>query len=91
MAKGSGSAERGGGQGALSGTTATLRNAAREAAEKLDYARAVKLMSAAIERYPESPGPLRKQDISNMTAQIREWAYASYNVGRPERVSGRRS
>ena len=50
-------------------TTAILRNAAREAAESLQWAQAADLYRAAVEIYPSRIGELAEKDIAALLSR----------------------
>ncbi len=61
-------------------TTAEYRKLAYGAAERLHYARAAALMTAAIEAYPAGTGQLRAADLVRMREQLNEWRKAIDSV-----------
>lgn len=53
-------------------TTAQLRTAALEAADRLEWAKAADLMQAAIDAYP-ARGAMADLDKARMSARVRGW------------------
>ena len=58
-------------------TTATLRELAQDAADRLAYAEAAQLERLAIARYPRGSGGLRQRDVAMMVALAAQWEHAA--------------
>ncbi len=66
-------AKSSGGAGRTSGmNTAQLRNAARDAEGRADFATAARLLSSAIKKYPASTGEMARIDIAKLRARVKE-------------------